>query len=96
MVMVYTLFTIAWLFVWQWTARRIIGLRFWEVIKDVMPTLCIALLVMATTYFVTLPLHHLLLLLICRILIATLLYATIMKVLHVEMMDELLLFIKKR
>ena len=27
MVMVYTLFTIAWLFVWQWTARRIIGLR---------------------------------------------------------------------
>lgn len=96
MVMVYTLFTIAWLFVWQWTARRIIGLRFREVIKDVIPTLCIALLVMATTYFVTLSLHHLLLLLICRILIATLLYATIMKLLHVEMMDELLLFIKKR
>jgi len=96
MVMVYTLFTIAWLFVWQWTARRIIGLRFWEVIKDVMPTLCVALLVMATTYFVTLSLHHLLLLLICRILIATLLYAAIMKLLHVEMMDELLLFIKKR
>ena len=96
MVMVYTLFTIAWLFVWQWTARRIIGLRFREVIKDVMPTLCIALLVMATTYFVTLSLHHLLLLLICRILIATLLYAAIMKLLHVEMMDELLLFIKKR
>ena len=96
MVMVYTLFTIAWLFVWQWTARRIIGLRFREVIKDVMPTQCIALLVMATTYFVTLPLHHLLLLLICRILIAALLYAAIMKLLHVEMMDELLLFIKKR
>ena len=96
MVMVYTLFTIAWLFVWQWTARRIIGLRFREVIKDVMPTLCIALLVMAITYFVTLSLHHLLLLLICRILIATLLYAAIMKLLHVEMMDELLLFIKKR
>ena len=95
MVMVYTLFTIAWLFVWQWTARRIIGLRFREVIKDVMPTLCIALLVMATTYFVTLPLHHLLLLLICRILIAALLYAAIMKLLHVEMMDELLHFIKK-
>ena len=96
MVMVYTLFTIAWLLVWQWTARRIIGLRFWEVIKDVMPTLCIALLVMATTYFVTLSLHHLLLLLICRILIAALLYAAIMKLLHVEMMDELILFIKKR
>lgn len=96
MVMVYTLFTIAWLFVWQWTARRIIGLRFWEVIKDVMPTLCIALLVMATTYFVTLSLHHLLLLLICRVLIAALLYAAIMKLLHVEMMDELLLFVKKR
>lgn len=96
MVMVYTLFTIAWLFVWQWIAHRIIGLRFWEVIKDVMPTQCIALLVMATTYFVTLPLHHLLLLLICRILTAALLYAAIMKLLHVEMMDELLLFIKKR
>ena len=96
MVMVYTLFTIAWLFVWQWIAHRIIGLRFWEVIKDVMPTQCIALLVMATTYFVTLPLHHLLLLLICRILIAALLYAAIMKLLHVEMMDELILFIKKR
>lgn len=96
MVMVYTLFTIAWLFVWQWTARRIIGLRFREVIKDVMPTLCIVLLVMATTYFVTLSLHHLLLLLICRILIAALLYAAIMKLLHVEMMDELLLFVKKR
>ena len=96
MVMVYTLFTIAWLFAWQWVAHRIIGLRLWEVIKDITPTLSITLLVMATTYFVTLPLHHLLLLLICRILIATLLYAAIMKVLHVEMMDELLLFIKKR
>ena len=96
MVMVYTLFTIAWLFAWQWVAHRIIGLRLWEVIKDITPTLSITLLVMATTYFVTLPLHHLLLLLICRILIATLLYAAIMKVLHVEMMDELLLFIKRR
>ena len=80
--------TILWLLVWQMVGAKLIHLRFLDVLKDIVPFLLISLFVMAVTYFVTAGITNMVLLLISRILIAALLYAGIMKLLHVKVMDE--------
>jgi len=52
--------------------------------------------VMAVTYFVTSFIEHLALLLIARIIIAALLYAAIMKMLRMEMMEEMMKWVKEK
>ena len=96
MVMFYTLFIIVWLLVWQFAAHRIIGVRLWEVVKDVFPSMFVAAGVMSVTYFVTSFIEHLALLLIARIIIAALLYAAIMKMLRMEMMEEMMKWVKEK
>ena len=96
MVMFYTLFIIVWLLVWQFAAHRIIGVRLWEVVKDVFPSMFVAAGVMAVTYFVTSFIEHLALLLIARIIIAALLYAAIMKMLRMEIMEEMMKWVKEK
>ena len=96
MVMFYTLFTIAWLLVWQYAAHRIIGIRLWEVIKDVVPTMFVAAGVMILTYFATAFISSLLLLLLARIIVATLLYIGVTKMLHMEILEEAIIWLKKK
>lgn len=96
MVMFYTLFTIAWLLVWQYAAHRIIGIRLWEVIKDVVPTMFVAAGVMILTYFATAFISSLLLLLLARIVVATLLYIGVTKMLHMEILEETIIWLKKK
>ena len=96
MVMFYTLFIIVWLLVWQFAAHRIIGVRLWEVVKDVFPSMFVAAGVMSVTYFVTSFIEHLALLLIARIIIAALLYAAIMKMLRMEIMEEMMKWVKEK
>ena len=96
MIMFYTLFTIAWLLVWQYAAHRIIGIRLWEVIKDVVPTMFVAAGVMILTYFATAFISSLLLLLLARIVVATLLYIGVTKMLHMEILEEAIIWLKKK
>ena len=96
MIMFYTLFTIAWLLVWQYAAHRIIGIRLWEVIKDVVPTMFVAAGVMILTYFATAFISSLLLLLLTRIVVATLLYIGVTKMLHMEILEEAIIWLKKK
>lgn len=96
MVMAYTLFTIAWLMVWQFAAHRIIGVRFSAVMKDVLPSLLVASGVMTATYFATCPIASPALLLAVRIVIAALLYAGIAKLLRMEMMEEAVKWVERR
>ena len=96
MIMFYTLFTIAWLLVWQYAAHRIIGIRLWEVIKDVVPTMFVAAGVMILTYFATAFISSLLLLLLTRIVVATLLYIGVTKMLHMEILEETIIWLKKK
>lgn len=86
--------TILWLLVWQMVGAKLIHLRFLDVLKDIVPFLLISLFVMAVTYFVTAGITNMVLLLISRILIAALLYAGIMKLLHAKVMDECIAFIR--
>ena len=96
MVMAYTLFTIAWLMVWQFAAHRIIGVRFSAVMKDVLPSLLVASGVMTATYFATCLIASPALLLAVRIVIAALLYAGIAKLLRMEMMEEAVKWVERR
>ena len=96
MVMAYTLFTIAWLMVWQFAAHRIIGVRFSAVMKDVLPSLLVASGVMTATYFVTCLIASPALLLVARIVIAALLYAGTAKLLRMEMMEEVVKWVERR
>ena len=96
MVMVYTLFTIAWLMVWQFAAHRIIGVRFSAVMKDVLPSLLVASGVMTATYFATCLIASPALLLAVRIVIAALLYAGTAKLLRMEMMEEAVKWVERR
>lgn len=96
MVCAYSLFTILWLAVWQRFAHRLIGLRLWETLKDILPFFLISAGVMAVTWLLTRPIANLWLLLISRVLVAAVLYVGIMWLLRVEIFKECIQFIKKK
>lgn len=92
----YSLLNIIWLFVWQAIAGRMIGLRLLDMLKDVVPFMLIALLVMVATYFLTASFDALLLVMILRVVIAALLYALLMKLSHAKVMEECINFVRKK
>ena len=100
MVVAYTLFNILWLAAWQPFARRIIGLRWLDMLRDTVPFLLIAAAVMGATYGLTAhfsPLTaQLWLLLLVRVLVAAALYYALMRLLHVAILQECLQFLKNK
>ena len=92
----YTLLNIIWLIVWQVFANRLIGVRLWDVCKDTIPFALISVILMATIWFITTDMTNIYLLLSVRILLAVILYAVIMRLLKVKMMDECIQFILKK
>lgn len=88
MVSVYTAVNILWLFVWQYFANREIGVRLFDVMLDICPYLLITLSVMVATYFLTMPVSNLVVLLLMRIVVAGLLYLLVMKLTGSRMLDE--------
>jgi uncharacterized membrane protein len=66
------------------------------VLKDSMPFLLTAAMVMIGTYFVTLPITTLWLLLLCRIAMASILYLGIMRLLNVAILNECVEMIKSK
>lgn len=96
MVVAYTVFSILWLGVWQYQARRIIGIRLRDVLADTMPFMLSAAAVMAATYFLTKPVGSIWILFPLRIAIAAALYLAIMKIANVEILNECLRFVKKK
>ena len=100
MVIAYTIFNICWLAAWQPFARSIIGLRAVDLMRDTMPFMLIAAVVMSGTYLLTshlsLLVSNLWLLLGVRIVLAVALYYAVMRLLHVAILRECLQFILKK
>ena len=88
MVVFFIILNILWLGVWQWFAHRLIGLRLWDVLKDIVPFLVFTIAVMATTWWLTRGVENPYLLLISKILIAAMLYAGIMWLSGAKIMRE--------
>lgn len=96
MVFAYTIFMIAWLAVWQVLINRICHLPFLDVLKDTVPFLLCSVVTMVATYWLTVAISNIYMLLVVRLLLAALIYFLIMKVLKVRMLDECLAFAKKK
>lgn len=89
-------FTILWLFVWQWTAHRMIGLRLIDMLKDTVPFLVVAVAVMAVTYLITSAISNLVLLLASRVVIAAALYYLTMRLLHAKVLEECIKMVRHK
>ena len=93
MVVFFNIVNILWLFVWQWFAHRLIGLRLWDVLRDILPFFIFTVLVMATTWWLTRGIENLWTLLFCKIGIASLLYGGIMWLSGAKIMRESIQYI---
>lgn len=81
---------------WHYAMRRLCPLSTLTVLKDTAPFALIALGCMVVVHYITLWADILWLRLALRIVIAALLYAGIMKLLHAKVMDECISFIRKK
>lgn len=92
----YSLFLIVWLLPWHMFAGRLIGYRWWDAFKDVVPFMLAAAVVMNVVCYITLPVANLILLILCRILLAVVLYYAVMKLARVQILRECEQFILKK
>ena len=95
MVIAYTLLNILWVFVWHYFARRLMGYRLLHFLKDILPFALAAAGVMAVTGFATQMISALWLKLLCRVIIATILYYAVMRLSGAIILKECLSFFKK-
>lgn len=96
MVGAYSAFLILWLVVWHGIAHRLTGVTFGETFMDIMPFCLAAALTMVVTYWLTSFLVSNILLLIARIVVATVIYFVVMKLAHAAILDECLAFAKSK
>ena len=92
----YITLTIVWLFIWYALVRRYMGYTLVAFAKDTLPFLFAALVVMVTTYALTLPITNLWALLASRVVLAAVLYFAVMKVARVKILDDCILFFKRK
>ena len=79
---------VAWLFVWQYFAYRLIGLRLWEALSDVLPFLFLSAACMALTWWITRPIESLWLLLVAKVVLAAVFYVTAIWISGARIMRE--------
>lgn len=96
MVLYFVCLNIAWLAIWQWWAKRLIGLRWRHALKDTVPFLGFTVVVMALTWWMTSGIENLWALLISRIVIAAVLYGGVMWMSGAKIMRESIGYIIKR
>ena len=104
MVIAYTAFTIAWLGIWHIFAKRLIGIRYRDLFKDIAPFMLASAGVMVITHYLkTLLSNNIIpyiaspfILLPLRIVIAAALYYAVMKVARVKIMDECISYVKRK
>ena len=104
MVIAYTAFTIAWLGVWHIFTKRLIGIRYRDLFKDIAPFMLASAGVMVITHYLTTLLSNSIapyiaspyILLPLRIAIAAALYYAVMKLAKVKIMDECISYVKRK
>ena len=96
MVIAFACINILWLLAWQVFASKLIGYRFWTMLRDVIPFMVIAMAVIGVTYLVTMPINNMWILLLTRLVVAALLYFVTMKLLKARILEECIEFIRNR
>lgn len=88
MVIAYVLLNVAWVFVWHAFVWKMTGYHIGLFLKDIVPFALTATAVMAFTGLVTANIVNLWLLLISRIIIAAIVYYSVMKIARVQILKE--------
>lgn len=96
MVSIYTTINIGWLLIWRYFAAKQMSLTLMEMVKDISPYLFITVAVVAATYFLTLGVANIYLLLLLKTIIAATLYIGVMWVSRSVIFFETLRFILKK
>ncbi len=99
MVTAYAAMLVLWLGIWQVIANRMVGLRFLDVLKDILPFMLSAACCVVIAYAVASPIHQQVLSLALRFLTTAVLYLLIMKLsgakIFKESIEYLILLIKR-
>jgi O-antigen/teichoic acid export membrane protein len=96
MVMVYVALQLLWFFIWYSQVARFLSYGLLMLLQDIMPFALAAAAVMAATFWLTLGIGNLWLLLGCRVLLAALFYYGIMRLAKVQILQECQDFLLKR
>lgn len=96
LVSAYSAMLILWLLPWHVFAGRLTGYRWWDAFKDVSPFALASAAVMTLVYYITLPITNLILLILCRILLAVVFYYAAMKLARVQILKECEQFVMKK
>lgn len=96
MVIGYTILNIAWMFVWHFFTRRLMRYSLLHFMKDIIPFALAAAAVMLVTGFATQMISILWLKLLCRVVLAVVLYYGIMRLSGAVILKECIDFIKGR
>ena len=88
MVIFFIMLNVGWLCIWQWWAKRLIGLRWHWVALDILPFLFFTIGVLAITWWITQTIDNLWLLMISRIVLAVVLYTSIVWISRAKIMRE--------
>ena len=96
MVMAYVALNLVWLFVWFTFASRLTSYPILLFLKDIVPFGLAATVVMLTTGYLTASITSLWLLLLCRVVLAAILYLLVMKVARAKILDETLNFVMNK
>ena len=96
LVIVYSIFTLLWLFVWHFATKQISNIRLFDVLKDTMPFLLTSAVGMCITYLITMHIDNIYLLIALRTAIAAVIYFAVMKLAKVVILEECIQFILKK
>ncbi len=96
MVVFYVVLNIGWLIIWQAFARKLIGLRWRQALKDIVPFFVFAAGVMVAAWWLTRPMEISWLRMLLRILIAVVLYMGSLWLARAQILRESIDYIFKR
>ena len=96
MLVAYCVFNILWLFVWNFFVKKEIHLSYAMFIKDILPYMVLAIVVMCTTSYMTTFADNIYILLISKIATAASLYIFIAYIIRSEELFEIMNFLFKR
>ena len=96
MVYAYVALTLIWMFVWHFFVRRQTGYSLLMLLKDIIPFALAAIAVMAVTGFATQMISALWLKLLCRVILAAILYYAMMRLAGAQILKECQQFLKRK
>jgi hypothetical protein len=96
MVSAYSAMMILWLLPWHLFTGKLIGYSWWNVFKDIAPFTFAAAVTMAITYYATITITNIYLLLLVRCIIAAAIYYAVMKLCKVQILAECEEFVLKK